>query len=130
MADTFKIEIISPEKTLLNTETQEVILPAFEGMMTILKNHISLVTFLRPGFIETKIVDKVQKFYVEEGTVEFTRNHLLILSSTAINIENLSNEYISKMIENSKNQINTTDLKDKEKYILNYKIDTLQQINK
>tara|TARA_B100001029_G_scaffold60869_1_gene49258 strand:+ start:2409 stop:2801 length:393 start_codon:yes stop_codon:yes gene_type:complete len=130
MADTFKIEIISPEKTLLNTETQEVILPAFEGMMTILKNHISLVTFLRPGFIETKIVDKVQKFYVEEGTVEFTRNHLLILSSTAINIENLSNEYISKMIENSKNQLNTTDLKDKEKYILNYKIDTLQQINK
>ena len=130
MADTFKIEIISPEKTLLNTETQEVILPAFEGMMTILKNHISLVTFLRPGFIETKIVDKVQKFYVEEGTVEFTRNNLLILSSTAINIENLSNEYISKMIENSKNQLNTTDLKDKEKYILNYKIDTLQQINK
>ena len=80
MAETFNIEIISPEKTLLKTETEEALIPAFEGMMTILKNHISLVTFLRPGFIETTKGDKIEKFYVEEGTVEFTRNQLLILS--------------------------------------------------
>ena len=130
MAETFNIEIISPEKTLLKTETEEALIPAFEGMMTILKNHISLVTFLRPGFIETTKGDKIEKFYVEEGTVEFTKNQLLILSSTAINIKDLSSKHISIMIENSKNQLNKADLKDKEKYILNYKIETLQQINK
>ena len=130
MAETFNIEIISPEKTLLKSEVEEVIIPAFEGLMTILKNHISLVTFLRPGFIETRKENKIEKFYVEEGTVEFSNNQLLILSSSAINVENLSNEVISKMIENSKNKLNKIDVKDKDKYILSYKIEALQEINK
>ena len=129
MSDKFKIEIISPEKTILKADIEEAIIPAFEGMMTILKDHISLVTFLRPGFIEIKETNKFKKFYVEEGTVEFAKNQLLILSSTAININELSNEYVLEKIRNSKERLNQ-DLKDKEKYILNYKIETLEQINK
>ena len=129
MSDKFKIEIISPEKTILKADIEEAIIPAFEGMMTILKDHISLVTFLRPGFIEITETNKLKKFYVEEGTVEFAKNQLLILSSTAINTNELSNEYVLEKIRNSKERLNQ-DLKDKEKYILNYKIETLEQINK
>ena len=108
---------------------EKAIIPAFEGMMTILKDHISLVTFLRPGFIEITETNKLKKFYVEEGTVEFAKNQLLILSSTAINTNELSSEYVLEKIRNSKERLNQ-DLKDKEKYILNYKIETLEQINK
>ena len=129
MSDKFKIEIISPEKTILKADVEEAIIPAFEGMMTILKDHISLVTFLRPGFIEITETNKLKKFYVEEGTVEFAKNQLLILSSTAINTNELSSEYVLEKIRNSKERLNQ-DLKDKEKYILNYKIETLEQINK
>ena len=112
MSDKFKIEIISPEKTILKADIEEAIIPAFEGMMTILKDHISLVTFLRPGFIEITETNKLKKFYVEEGTVEFAKNQLLILSSTAINTNELSNEYVLEKIRNSKERLNQ-DLKDK-----------------
>ena len=74
MSEKFNLEIISPDQTLLNTEVKQVTIPAYEGLMTILKDHISLITFLRPGFIETAIENKIQKFYVEEGTVEFFNN--------------------------------------------------------
>ena len=80
MSENFNLEIISPDQTLLNSEVKQVAIPAYEGMMTILKDHISLITFLRPGFIEVEINDKTSKFYVEDGTVEFFNNKLLILS--------------------------------------------------
>tara|TARA_B100000683_G_scaffold246495_1_gene258171 strand:+ start:213 stop:602 length:390 start_codon:yes stop_codon:yes gene_type:complete len=129
MSQKFSIEIISPEKTIFKNETEEATIPGFEGMMTILKDHIPLVTFLRPGFIETRDESKIEKFYVEEGTVEFSKNQLLILSSTVVNIKDLSKENVSEIIEKSKEQLKK-ELKDKEKYILNFKIDTLEQINK
>ena len=130
MAEKFNLEIISPDKTLLKKEVDQVIIPAFEGLMTILKNHISLVTFLRPGFIEVDTNNTIEKFYVEEGTVEFSNNQLLILSSTVVNVKDLSSKEISKMIEETKNQVNNNEIKDKQKYILSYKIEALQQINK
>lgn len=130
MAEKFNLEIISPDKTLLKKEVDQVIIPAFEGLMTILKNHISLVTFLRPGFIEVDTNNTIEKFYVEEGTVEFSNNQLLILSSTVVNVKDLSSKEISKMIEETKNQVNNNEIKDKQKYILSYKIDALKQINK
>ena len=130
MAEKFNLEIISPDKTLLKKEVDQVIIPAFEGLMTILKNHISLVTFLRPGFIEVDTNNTIEKFYVEEGTVEFSNNQLLILSSTVVNVKDLSSKEISKMIEETKNQVNNNEIKDKQKYILSYKIEALKQINK
>ena len=129
MSENFNLEIISPDQTLLNQEVKQVSLPAYEGMMTILKDHISLITFLRPGLIEVEENNKIDKFYVEEGTVEFFNNKLLILSSTATKLDELSKEMIVKMIEDSKNLLLSPEIQDKDKYILSHKLETLQQIN-
>ena len=129
MSDLFKFEIITPDQTILNSETSQVTIPAYEGLLTILKDHISLVTFLRPGFVEAYLNNKIEKYYVEEGTVEFSDNKLLILSSSAIKLEKLNREKIDKMISESRSLLQNTEIKDKEKYILSHKIDTLHQIN-
>ena len=129
MSDIFNLEIISPDKTLLKSETKEVALPADEGLLTILKDHVSLVTFLRPGFIEVEVSGKSEKYYVEDGTVEFFDNKLLVLSSTVIKLENLSKEKINELIDESKTLLQNSEIKDKEKYILTHKLETLQQIN-
>jgi len=129
MSKNFNLEIISPDQTLVNTEVEQVVIPAYEGIMTILKDHISLITFLRPGFVEVEINKKVSKFYVEDGTVEFFDNKLLILSSSVIEVEKLSKDNVEKMLEESKNLLQNSEIKDKEKYILSYKIDSLQEIN-
>jgi len=128
MSETFNLEIISPDRTIIKTETNQVSIPAFEGAMMILKDHISLITFLRPGIIEVDLNNVIEKFYVEEGTVEFYKNNLLILSSTAKNQKDLTDIEISKILEHSKKEINKDEIKDKEKYILSYKIDTLQNV--
>lgn len=128
MSDNFKIEIISPNKTILNIEVKQVTIPAFEGLMTILKDHISLVTFLRPGFIEISISDRNEKFFVEEGTVEFSRNNLLILSSSVIEKKDFKDVDIEKLIDEYKSEINKPDVKDKDKYVLSYKIEALQEL--
>tara|TARA_B110000091_G_C13409397_1_gene307450 strand:+ start:90 stop:479 length:390 start_codon:yes stop_codon:yes gene_type:complete len=129
MSENFNLEIISPDQTLINTEVKQVTIPAYEGLMTILRDHISLITFLRPGFIEAEIENKIKKFYVEEGTVEFFNNKLLILTSSTIKLEELTKENISKMIEESKVLLQNAEIKDKEKYIINHKLETLQQIS-
>ena len=129
MSKNFNLEIISPDQTLVNTQVEQVVIPAYEGIMTILKDHISLITFLRPGFVEVEISKKVLKFYVEDGTVEFFDNKLLILSLSVIEVEKLSKDNVEKMLEESKNLLQNSEIKDKEKYILSYKIDSLQEIN-
>ena len=129
MSQNFNLEIISPEKTLFNSEVRETVIPAYEGTMTILKDHISLITFLRPGFIEVVSNNKVEKFYIEDGTVEFFNNKLLILSSSAIQVKNLTKSNIEKMLEDSKTLLQNSEIKDKERYILSYKVDALQEIN-
>ena len=128
MSENFNLEIISPDQTIIKTEAKQVTIPSFEGLMGILKDHISLVTFLRPGLIETETDKGREKFFVEEGIVEFNNNHLLILSSTAINVKSLSKNIIDKMIQVSEETISNKDIKDKEKYVLSYKIDTLKEI--
>ena len=129
MSGNFNLEIISPDQTLFNSEVRETVIPAYEGVMTILKDHISLITFLRPGFIEVESNNRVEKFYIEDGTVEFFNNKLLILSSSAIQVENLTKGNIKKMLEDSKTLLQNSEIKDKERYILNYKVDALQEIN-
>jgi len=129
MSENFSLVINSPDQTLINTDVKQVIIPAYEGLMTILKDHISLITFLRPGFIEAEIEHKIEKLYVEEGTVEFFNNKLLILTSSTIKLEKLTKESILKMIDESKVLLQNTEIKDKEKYIISHKLETLQQIN-
>ena len=129
MNEIFNLEIISPDKTLVNFEVKQVTIPAFEGLMTILKDHISIITFLRPGFIELETADGREKFYAEDGVVEFYKNNLLILSSTIKNKKDFSSDEINKMLDESKIQINKDSIKDKKKYILSYKISTLRELS-
>ena len=129
MSENFNLEVISPTGIIFSSEVKQVVIPAYEGLMTILKDHISLITFLRPGFIEVQINNKIEKFYVEDGTVEFFNNKLLILSSSAIQVEKLAKDKIEKMIEESKILLQNLEINDKEKYILSYKINSLQEIN-
>ena len=129
MSEKFSLEIISPENIIFKSDVIEVTIPAFEGLMSILKDHIPLVTFLRPGFIQVKTKDSSKKFYIEEGTVEFTNNQLLILSSSAKNLEYFKKDKINEMILDSKKEINNEEISDKERYILSYKIETLNEIN-
>ena len=126
MSQEFKIEIISPEKRIFSGNTDEAILPCFEGQVTVLKDHIPLITFLRPGIIE---IGKNEKFYAEDGTVEFSDNNLLILSTTIQSLKMINAEQKNIMIQEAEKVISSSQISDKQKYILNYKIDTLKQIS-
>tara|TARA_S200000501_G_scaffold321190_1_gene316493 strand:- start:5069 stop:5452 length:384 start_codon:yes stop_codon:yes gene_type:complete len=127
MNDNFNIEIISPEKKIFSEKGNSATLPSFEGEMTILPDHISIITFLRPGIIN--INENKKKYFVEEGTVEFSKNNLTVLSSSIIDLENLSKEIISKMLSDSKKELEQENLEDKKRYIISHKIDILSQIN-
>jgi len=129
MTENFVVEIISPDKSILKLDAAEVIIPSYEGQMGILKDHIPLITFLRPGLIIIKQNNEEKIFFVEDGTVEFSNNNLLILTSTAINLDSLEKNSIDIIIKNSQEKINTNEISDKEKYLLSYKIDTLKEIN-
>ena len=129
MSENFTIEIISPDKTILESETTEVTIPSYEGQMGILKDHIPLITFLRPGLIIVKNNNDERIFFTEDGTVEFANNNLLILSSTTKYLDSLEKELIDTMIKKSQDKFNSDEIKDKEKYLLSYKIETLKQIN-
>ena len=128
MSDNFNIEIVSPEKKLLTDKVSSTTIPSFEGEMTILSNHIPLITFLRPGIVKINGSKEIQ-YFIEEGTVEFSNNNLTILSSTIVEIGALSNEKISKMIEDAKNQLKQENLNDKTRYVVSHKIDCLSRIN-
>ena len=124
----FNIEIVSPEKKILTDKADSATIPSFEGEMTILSNHIPLITFLRPGIVKINGNKEVQ-YFLEEGTVEFSNNNLTILSSTITEVSALSSEKISKMIEDGKNQLNQENLDDKTRYVVSHKIDCLSRIN-
>ena len=127
MSDKFTVEIISPGQTILKQETNEVIIPSFEGQMGILNNHIPLITFLRPGIITIKDEGE-KKYYVEEGTVEFSNNNLLILTSTARDIAHLDKSKINKLLQKAEANLNTQST-DKERYVASYKLETLKEIS-
>jgi len=127
MSDKFTVEIIAPNKTILKTETSEVTIPSYEGQIGILKDHIPLITFLRPGIISLENQEK--KYYVEEGTVEFSNNNLLILTSKVRDLSDLNQSSIEDLLNQAENKLSEVNSSDKEKYLLSYKISTLKEIN-
>ena len=127
MSDKFTVEIISPDQTIIKQETNDVIIPSFEGQMGILKNHIPLITFLRPGIITIK-AEGEKKYYLEEGTVEFSNNNLLILTSTARDIAHLDKSKINELLQKAEANLNTQST-DKERYVASYKLETLKEIS-
>ena len=128
MSEKFTVELISPEKSFLKADTTEVIIPSYEGEMGILKDHVSFITFLRPGIIYINS-DIKKNFFVEEGIVEFSNNNLLILSSTAKELSSLDKNFLDKLKSDSEKKIKSEQLTDKEKYLLSYKISTINNIN-
>ena len=128
MSEKFTVEIISPDETILKSDATEVIIPSYEGEMGILKDHISLITFLRPGLIKIKN-EKDKVFFVDDGTVEFAQNNLLILTSTARDLSEIDKNQIDSLTEDAERKINNTEITDKEKYLLSYKISSLKSIS-
>ena len=129
MSENFFVEIISPDKSILKSEAKEVTIPSYEGQMGILKDHISLITFLRPGLVNIKKESEEKIFFIEEGIVEFKNNNLLILTSTSKSLESLDKNFLDTAIKDSEEKISKEDISDKEKYLLSHKIDTLREIN-
>ena len=125
----FNIEIITPEKILLSENVDEVIVPSFEGEMTILKAHCNLLTFLRPGLLTIISSSSNEKFFIEEGTVEFFDNKLLILTSKVANVKSLTNDKTAEMIKETSEKLNNGKFNDKEKYLFSHKLETLKLIN-
>ncbi len=128
MSDKFTVEIISPIKSIIKSDTSEVVIPSYEGEMGILKNHIPIITFLRPGII--KIINEIERnYFVEDGTVEFIDDNLLILTSTAKDVNNFDKTEIDGIISEAEKKIGNSETSDKEKYLLSYKISTLKNLN-
>ena len=129
MSDIFTVELISPDQTILKEEANEVIIPSYEGQMGILNNHIPLITLFRPGIITIKKTKVEKKFYVEEGTVEFSNNNLLILTSTARDLANFDKVLVNDLLKKAELQLNNKDFSDKDRYVVSYKIETLREIS-
>ena len=128
MADKFTVEIISPDKTILKSEAEEVVIPSYEGLMGILKDHIPLITYLRPGQIIIKNQNE-KCYFVQEGIVEFSNNNLLILTSTIKDLKNLNKDLVENLVQEAKKKLNDKSTSDKEKYIISYKIEALKEFS-
>tara|TARA_B100000029_G_scaffold129636_1_gene123141 strand:- start:225 stop:626 length:402 start_codon:yes stop_codon:yes gene_type:complete len=130
MEHIFNLEIISPEKIIYSGKAEMVTLPSFEGDMSILKNHISLITFLRPGIVKVKKNDNDEndEFFVQDGTVEFNNDNLTVLSETAINVKNISKDFLENLNKKTNDKLSDIKISDQERYMLNYKVDTIKNI--
>jgi len=129
MEDNFKLEIISPEKIIFSDETKMVTLPSYEGDMSILKNHISIITLLRPGIIKVQKNDKnFKEFFVQDGTVEYFNDSLVVLSTSAISVKDLSREFVDNLNKDIQDKLADKNITDHDRYVLNHKLDVLKEI--
>ena len=129
MEENFKFEIISPEKIIFSDNAIMATLPSYEGDMSILRNHISIITFLRPGIIKVKKKEEnYEEFFTQEGTVEYFNESLVVLSASAINVKNISKDFLEKLKTNTQSKLEEKDITDHDRYILNHKLDVIKEI--
>ena len=130
MSDEFKIEIVNPEKSFLSKEdVNEVVVPAFEGEMGILKDHISIISFLKPGIITINSKSGEEKFYVEDGIVEFKDNILSVLTSYIFNLKDIEKNTLQNLIKSAEEESNKPNISDQSKYLVDQKIEILKTLN-
>ena len=130
MNEEFKVEIVNPEKSFLTKEdVTEAIVPAYEGEMGILKDHISIISFLKPGIIKIRAKSEDQKYFVEDGIIEFKDNNLSILTSYILNIKDMEKDKIEELLNEAEKEMTKTDLSDQMKYLVDQKIEVLKSIN-
>ena len=130
MNEEFKVEIVNPEKSfLIKEDVTEAIVPAYEGEMGILKDHISIISFLKPGIIKICAKSEDQKYFVEDGIIEFKNNNLSILTSYILNIKDMEKKKIEELLNEAEKEMTKTDLSDQKKYLVDQKIEVLRSIN-
>ena len=130
MSEEFKVEIVNPEKSfLIKEDVSEVIVPAFEGEMGILKDHISIISFLKPGIITINAKTGEERFYVEDGIVEFKNNNLSILTSTILNLKDTKKERLKDLLKEAEDESNTKNIDDQSKFLTDQKIEVLKSLN-
>ena len=130
MSEEFKVEIVNPEKSfLVKEDVSEVIVPAFEGEMGILKDHISIISFLKPGIIKIFSKSGDENYYVEDGIVEFKNNNLSILTSSIFNLTDLDKSKQQDLLELAEKEASKAELNDQSKYLIDQKIDVLRSLN-
>mgnify|MGYP001435931592 FL=1 len=130
MSDQFKLETVNPEKSfLLKDDVTEVIIPAYEGEMGILKDHISLISFLKPGLIKIFSKGAEDRFFVEDGIVEFKDNNLTILTSSISNINDMKKDRIDTILSEAEKNSQDKEISDQQKYLADQKIEVLKSIN-
>ena len=130
MSEEFKVEIVNPEKSFLSKENvTEVVVPAFEGEMGILKDHISIISFLKPGIIKVYSKSEENKYFVEDGIVEFKDNNLSILTSSIYNMSDLDRNKIDQIVKEAENESSADNVDDQKRYLIDQKIEVLKNLN-
>ena len=130
MSEEFKIEIVNPEKSfLVKEDVSEVVVPAFEGEIGILKDHISIISFLKPGIIKIFSKSGNEEFYIEDGIVEFKNNNLSILTSSILNLSEINKSKQESLLKLAEEEANKSDVNDQSKYLIDQKIEVLRSIN-
>ncbi len=130
MSEEFKVEIVNPEKSfLIKDDVSEVVVPAFEGEMGILKDHISIISFLKPGIIKILSKSGDENYYVEDGIVEFKNNNLSILTSTIFNLADMDKSKQQDLLKQAEEEANKTDINDQSKYLADQKVEVLKTLN-
>ena len=130
MSEEFKVEIVNPEKSfLVKDDVSEVVVPAFEGEMGILKDHISIISFLKPGIIKILSKSGDENYYVEDGIVEFKNNNLSILTSTILNLADIDKSKQQDLLKQAEEEANKTNINDQSKYLADQKVEVLKTLN-
>ena len=130
MSEEFKLEIVNPEKSfLLKDNVTEVVVPGYEGEMGILKEHISIISFLKPGIIKIFSKTGEERYYVDDGIVEFKDNQLSILTSLILSIDKMDKNKIVQILKQAEKETNDKEVDDQKRYLLNQKIDVLRSIS-
>ena len=130
MSEEFKVEIVNPEKSfLVKDDVLEVVVPAFEGEMGILKDHISIISFLKPGVIKILSKSGDENYYVEDGIVEFKNNNLSILTSTIFTLADMDKSKQQDLLKQAEEEANKTDINDQSKYLADQKVEVLKTLN-
>ena len=130
MSEDFKVDIVNPDRSFFsNDKVKEIVVPAVEGDMGILKDHIPIISFLKPGIILLSTNEGLQKFYVEDGIIEFRDNTLSILTSTIMDLKNIDKSFIENNIKDAEKQLENSDLNDQARFLMSQKINVLRTIN-
>ena len=130
MSEEFKVEIVNPEKSfLVKEDVLEVVVPAFEGEMGILKDHISIISFLKPGIIKILSKSGDENYYVEDGIIEFKNNNLSILTSSILNLSNIDKSKIDSLLKIAEEESSKKEISDQTRYLVDQKIEVLKSLN-